>query len=244
MRLRSLLLVGAVALSTTTANAQNWVQDSVEMGTGYANDAFYSLKNGSAKVEPNTNWHLAFQMTPPGPYGNVSVIANQVQGGVNVYSLHMAASTNFATLSAGDTVGKTGPARQLFNSDSTWNLGAFNRLSDPSDLNDYSWGYYDQQDHDVNGDSLYLITITSGSTTEAYKVWIQRFMSYPLDSIHWEFRIAKFVGSQPILIVCLPTITLTPIRSWTASRVEPHGMFFSHVTKNTWQEHLACLTTV
>ena len=196
MRLRSLLLVGAVALSTTTANAQNWVQDSVEMGTGYANDAFYSLKNGSAKVEPNTNWHLAFQMTPPGPYGNVSVIANQVQGGVNVYSLHMAASTNFATLSAGDTVGKTGPARQLFNSDSTWNLGAFNRLSDPSDLNDYSWGYYDQQDHDVNGDSLYLITITSGSTTEAYKVWIQRFMSYPLDSIHWEFRIAKFDGSN------------------------------------------------
>ncbi|RYH41178.1 MAG: pyridoxal-phosphate dependent enzyme, partial [Alcaligenaceae bacterium] len=66
--------------------------------------------------------------------------------------------------------------------------GAFNRMNNPSDLEDYSWGKYDQGDHDVDGDSLYLVTVTSGSTTEAYKVWIQRYDSYPADSIHWEFE--------------------------------------------------------
>jgi hypothetical protein len=52
----------------------------------------------------------------------------------------------------------------------------------------------------VNGDSLYLITVTSGPTTEAYKVWIQRYDSDPADSIHWEFRIAKFDGTEDTTI--------------------------------------------
>src|SRR5215218_5184525 len=98
---RILLFIGALGL-TLQANAQAWVEDSVTMGPGYANDVFYSMKNGSQKVESNMNWHLAFQMTPPGPYGNVSILANHVQGGVNVYPLHMSATMNFATLSALD----------------------------------------------------------------------------------------------------------------------------------------------
>lgn len=200
MRLRSILLTGAVALGTTQVNAQNWVEDTVTMGPGYANDVFYSLKNGSVKTEPNMTWHLAFQTTPQGPYGNVSVFANQVQGGVQIYPLHMSANTHFATLSAADTVGKTAMDQQQFNSDSTWNLGAFNKMNDPADPFDFSWGQYNMGTHDVLGDSLYLVTVTNGPTTEAYKIWIQRYDSSPADSVHWEFRIAKFDGTEDTLI--------------------------------------------
>ncbi len=195
MKLRFTFIAAAFALSTQ-ANAQQWVADSVEMGASYANDIFYSLKNGEVKDVPADNWHLGFQMTPPGPYGNVSVIANQVKGGVSVYSLHLKASTNFTTLTAADTIGKTQAIHALNNADTSWNFGAFNRMNNPADQFDYSWGKYDMTSHDVKGDSLYLITVNN----QAYKVWIMRFDSTPKDSIHWEFRIAKFDGTEDTLI--------------------------------------------
>lgn len=199
MKLRSLLSISAIAFSFQ-AGAQAWVQDSIEMGPGYGSDVFYSLKNGSQKVESNMNWHLAFQMVVPGPYGNVSVLANHVQTGVNVYPLHMSASTSFATLTPADTVGKTAPAQAMYNADTNWNFGAFNKMNDASNPADYSWGIYDQSTHDVNGDSLYLVTVSQGITTNAFKLWIQRFDSYPADSVHWEFRIAALDGTNDTTI--------------------------------------------
>lgn len=190
MKLRALLL-GAFSLSTLAASAQNWVYDSVAMGPGYANDIYYSLRNGIVKTQANTDWHLGFQMTPPGPYGNVSAIANHVQGGVKVYSLHLQASTKFSTLTAADTAGRTGTP--LYNSDTSWNYGAFNQMGNPQNLLDYSWGVYDMNTHNVTGDSLYLIKV--GTSGAAYKVWIQQYISNPADSIRWTFRIAQFDGT-------------------------------------------------
>lgn len=183
------------------ATAQTWVSDSVSMGgmaqgTSYPNDVFYSLRNGVQSTTPNNNWHLAFQMTPPGPYGNVSVLANHAQTGVQVYSLHKKASVSFASLSAADTAGLTGDARQLYNSDTSWNFGAFNRMAQSGNQFDYSWGMYDPSSHHVNGDSLYLIK----ADTSYYKVWIQQYKSTPADTVHWAFRIARLDGSEDTLV--------------------------------------------
>lgn len=199
MRLKSLLFTAAIAFASSAAMAQSWVTDSVTMGPGYANDVFYSLKNGVAGTAANANWHLAFQTTPQGPYGHVSIFANNTHG-VDVYSLHLGAAANFATLSAADTIGKTGPAHQLFNSDSSWNFGALNKMNNPANVFDYSWGFYDQQTHKVIGDSLYLLMINNGATTTAYKLWVKEYISTPIDSIHWLFRIANFDGSEDTTI--------------------------------------------
>jgi len=196
MRLKHLLFAAAATFSLTQAKAQAWVDDSVAMGPNYGNDVFYSMANGAQPAVSNTNWHLAFQMTPPGPYGNVSVFANHVQTGVKVYALHMRAATNFTTLSAMDTVGKTGATRELFNADSSWNYGAFNRLNNASDPFDYSWGTYDINSHNVLGDSLYLVTVPNGSGTEAYKIWIKKYVSTPAAAVEWQVRIAKFDGTK------------------------------------------------
>lgn len=194
MRLKSLLMAGIVALSSP-ASAQGWVDDSVTMGPGYTNDVFYSLKNGVAQSSANTNWHLAFQTIEPGP-GNVSILANHVQAEVKVYSLNMRAATNFTTLTAADTIGKTGIGRELLNTDTNWNFGAFNRLSNPNNAFDFSWGLYNMTSHSVVGDSLYLITIGGTSNMQAYKVWVREYVSTPADSVHWRVRIAKFDGSE------------------------------------------------
>ncbi len=193
MRLKNLLLFGAMA-ATTQVGAQSWIQDTVVMGTGYANDVFYSLQNGSAKTEPSTNWHIAFQMVPQSAYGNVSVYANHVQGGVKVYSLHMTAA-DFTTVADADTVGKTGAMKELLNADTSWNYGAFNKLASSNPF-DYGWGMYDMGTHHVNGDSLFLVNVGSGATMQSYKLTIQQYKSNPSDSVQWIFRVARWDGSD------------------------------------------------
>ena len=194
MRLKTILFAGAVALSITNVKAQGWVEDTITMGPGYGNDVFYSMKNDEAKVSQNNDWHIAFQMTPPGPYGNVSIIANHVQGGVKVYSTHLQASTNFTAVI--DSTGYTGSNKELYNSDESWNFGAFNQMASSSNPFDYSWGMYDLNTHEVNGDSLYLVAIPNA----VYKVWVQRYDSAPADSVHYRFRIAKIDGSEDTTI--------------------------------------------
>jgi len=187
MKLKSLLFIGATALGLN-ASAQTWVADSVEMGAGYTNDVFYSLKNDSISAASNTNWHLAFQTLPPvGASSNVAILANHVMGKVNVYSLHMKASTKFGALTTSDSAGKA----LVYNSDTSWNFGAFNRMNNPSNPFDFSWGLYDVSSHSVVGDSLYLITINN----DAYQVWVQEYKSTPADSISYVVRIAKFDGT-------------------------------------------------
>ncbi len=204
MNFRTLLTGAAMALSFG-ASAQTWVTDSVTMNAGYANDVYYSLQNGTVATPVNNNWHLAFQATPPGPYGTVSILANHVQGAVQVYNLHLSASAKFATLSAADTVGKTAASMQLYNADTNWNYGAFNRTVDPANPFNYSWGTYDMNGgvHNVNGDSVYLLKV--GTTNpEFYKLHIRQYMAYPVDSIKWKFRIAKFDGTGDTSIIIRP----------------------------------------
>ena len=190
MNIKSLLFSAAVACGFS-AQAQTWQTDSITMGQGYAQDVYYSLQNGTVKTESNTNWHMAFQMTPQGQYGNAAVWANHVQGKVEVYSLHLQASTHFASLSSGDTVGKTHPSLALRNDKQSWNKGAFNQLNKSGSPFDYGWGFYDLNTHNLNGDSLFLIKINGA----AYKVWIQEYISTPLAAINWKMRVARFDGA-------------------------------------------------
>ena len=200
MRIRFTLLVIAVVFGIS-AKAQVWTSDSVSMGAqagpppapSYHEDVFYSLKNGTQKNVTNMNWHVAFQMTPQGPYGNVSVFANHAQTKVEVYSMNTSATAKYASLAAGDTVGKMG--KQLYNTDTSWNWGAFNVSTTGNPL-DYGWGVYSISTHHVTGDSLYVLKIGS----QTYKLWIQEYKSTPADSVQWRFRIAKFDGSSDTTI--------------------------------------------
>ena len=190
--MRSLFTFLSLALLGTGASAQTstWQNDSVTMSPGYSQDVYYNMGTGTVASTPNNNWTLAFQMIPQsGPSSNVAIFANQVGGGVDVYSLHYSASAKFASLTAADTVGRTG--NPLYNSITTWATGALNRQNNPANLFDFSWGFYNQSTHNVEGDSLYLLK----TPTATYKLWVQEYKSTPLDSIRYAFRIASFDGT-------------------------------------------------
>lgn len=189
--MKSKLLLFLATVLSFPSFAQVWIQDSVAMGAGYASDVYYSFKNDSIKAATANDWHLSFEMIPiaGGGSGSVGVFANHVAGNVTVYSLQVPASS-FATLAPADTVSKNGP---LLNPDSTWHYGAFNTNLGASPF-DYGWGKYNMGTHHVEGDSIYLVYV--GATP--YKLWIKHYHSNPLDSIYYEFRIAKFDGTDDV----------------------------------------------
>lgn len=218
----------AALAAASGASAQTWVSDSVTMGAGYANDVFYSMHNGAQRTEPNTTWHLAFQVTPQGPYGNVSVLANHVQGNVMVYPLHLSANAKFATLAAADTVGKL--SSPVYNSDTSWNYGAFNQMASSNPFG-FSWGIYDMGTHNVNGDSVYLIRVGTSNVTD-YKVWIKQYVSTPPDSVKWIFRIAKFDGTDDTTMIIRQP--LFPNRLFAYYNVQTKATTDREPSKTTW----------
>ncbi|MFN8208236.1 MAG: HmuY family protein [Bacteroidales bacterium] len=133
--------------------------DSVTMGTGYANDIFYSFSTGIVHVENRTNWDIAFLTEK----WSSSIIIN---GGANLKLFTYPGGDTTAWETAFDTTGILG-WQALNNSDTAWNNSAFeaNQLGHP----DYGWGLYNSISHDVVGDSLYVLQFGNKACK---KIWI------------------------------------------------------------------------
>ena len=56
----------------------------------------------------------------------------------------------------------------LRNSPTAWEEGAFNISVDQSNINDLSWGVYNPSNHNVYGDSLYIIQLADNTYKQLY----------------------------------------------------------------------------
>ncbi|NOU48088.1 MAG: T9SS type A sorting domain-containing protein [Bacteroidales bacterium] len=139
-------------------NAQT--NDTAFMGPQYANDIFYSLENGTVKAEPRNNWELGFYTNT----WSAGIIINDGTG-MKLFTYPKGDTTAWNNV---DTIGIKQWAFS-YNSDTTWEDGAFNRnaLGHP----DYGWGIYNAINHDLVGDSIYVLQLANGSLK---KIWIQR----------------------------------------------------------------------
>lgn len=170
----------------------NPVHDTVTMGPGYANDVFYSMSQGVVKTESRNNWDIAFYTTR----WSAGIIINDGTG-VQLYTYPSGDTTAWASL---DTAGMAGWKR-LYNSDLSWEEGAFNRNS--SGHPDYGWGVYNMITHDVVGDSLYVLRLANGSLR---KIWIQKKRSI---TNTYHFKYANINGSNEVSEV----INVSPFQS-------------------------------
>ncbi len=122
------------------------------MGPGYAQNVWYNLETEAETKATAFGWDLAISMR--GFDG--TIITNPFD------TLFKAVSTlaNFSTVSNTDTLPKLA-SRQVFNSDTTWNRGAFNNNA-VGGVFDYGWGNYNQVTNTVVGDSTYIIKLSTG----------------------------------------------------------------------------------
>lgn len=170
----------------------NPVRDTVTMGPGYANDVFYSMSQGVVKAEPRNNWDIAFYTTR----WSAGIIINDGTG-VQLFTYPGGDTTAWASM---DTTGMNSWKR-LYNSDQSWEEGAFNRNS--SGHPDYGWGVYNMITHDVVGDSLYVLRLANGSLK---KIWIQKKRSI---TNTYTFKYANINGTNEVTEV----VDVTPYQA-------------------------------
>lgn len=159
------------------------VQDSVVMGPQYANDVYYSFRDGVVSTAPRANWDIGFQTS----VYSATIITNGAKP-VLLYTYPYADTAGWSTV---DTTGIS-YYTVLYDSEHDWEEGAFNRLSGGHP--DYGWGKYNMVTHDVVGDSIYIVKLADGS---ARKLWILRKNS--LENTY-HFKYANIDGSNEVLV--------------------------------------------
>ncbi|MBL7919952.1 MAG: T9SS type A sorting domain-containing protein [Bacteroidia bacterium] len=148
-----LLSIGLIALFTMGSRAQIII-DTVSVGAGYANQKYYSLQNDEQGTQGKDNWDIGFEIT--GYAG--TILANTQKANFTVYKAPYSIA-NYAII---DTTGIISWP-MLYNSDQTWDVGAFNRGANPFNSNDLGWGVYDVNTHIITGDSCYVIKLSAAS---------------------------------------------------------------------------------
>jgi hypothetical protein len=130
------------------------------MGANYTNDIYYKLDSGIVATVPRNNWDIAFHISSM----SSTILTN---GGNNIvlYAYPGGDTTAWRTVD----VTNIGSWKALYNSDTTWTMGAFERNSKMHP--DYGWGVYNSTSHDVVGDSLFVIKLSGG---QLKKIWIHR----------------------------------------------------------------------
>ncbi len=176
-QLLSLLLINALAVSS---NAQTII-DTVSIGAGYANQKWYSLQNDEqGSTQSKDNWDIAFEITG----FSASILANDQKTNLVVYKAPYSVA-NYNTI---DTAG-INSWKKLYNSDTTWEVGAFNKggvFANPFYL---GWGTYDVSTHIITGDSCYVIKLSATS-----------FKKIKIDNLSggiYSFSYANIDGSSP-----------------------------------------------
>jgi hypothetical protein len=171
---------------TLTGNSGSEI---ITMGSGYANDIYYSMANGVVSTVPRSNWDIAFET---GTWTSTIIINSGA--GIKLYTYPDGDISSWNSVNINSIVNW----KEMYNSDTTWNFGAFERnaLGHP----DYGWGIYNSVTHDVVGDSLFMIQLADQSYK---KLWIKKKAS--VDNVYI-FQFANIDGSGLVLdtVDCKP----------------------------------------
>jgi hypothetical protein len=143
--------------NTTEPDPPISLADSISMGSGYADEVYYSLENGIVLASSRSAWDIAFSTDPM----SSTILSNEGYG-VEVYTYPSGDQT------AWDAIDTTGISEwpAMYNSDTSWYYGAFDR--NDTGHPDYGWGVYNTQTHDVMGDSLFIIKTSDGSMKKIF----------------------------------------------------------------------------
>lgn len=142
------------------------VEDSIRMGASYANEMYLKLEDGTRTTHPANSWHIGFATSAY----SVAVVSNpglpspgMGQAGISISVYPNGDASAFASV---DTTGfYTWP--KLYNDSLDYEVGAFNQSTNGTQF-DYGWGQYNSINHQITGDSLYIVKI--GSDCYKFKI--------------------------------------------------------------------------
>lgn len=175
--MKKIILGLSILFSGAIATAQV-ITDTVSLGAGYANQAWYSLNTGDKLVASKAEWDIAFDCSSFG----YSILTNSANG-VTLWNYSSADTSGWATV---DTTGISAWEKR-YNGDTSWEDGAFSRYGSANQF-DVGWGIYSTLTHFIVGDSIQIIKLANG----AYKkISIQGLVSGA-----FRFKYANLDGSD------------------------------------------------
>lgn len=183
--MRKAYLASGMVLACLAASSQTTMSDSVLLGANSSNMVFYSLSSGTRQSGSAQDWDLQFGTN----FMSASIRINDgISNAANValYKLQNSDTANWGY--PADTSAMT----RLFNSDTTWETGAFNNQQLPC-LNpayNFGWGCYDGSTHHVTGSEIFVIKTIGGSYKQ---IWV-RLLNGTTNT--YEIRLADLNGSN------------------------------------------------
>jgi hypothetical protein len=185
------LLVKIIGFSQTA--------DSVTMLPGTALDVYYNLATGHKDTVRNNNWHIAFSVRkaqPPLKTMQAATILVNDGRSVELYK----SSTLISDWNKFDTSGwSTWP--HTYNSDSSWDVGAFNQDRSMTNPFDYGWGQYNMGTKDVNGSNIWIVAITTSPNPSAPKTLKKLAIHKISYDTSWIFSFSNVDGSDSTTLV-------------------------------------------
>ncbi|PHR49815.1 MAG: hypothetical protein COA32_01390 [Fluviicola sp.] len=151
--MKKITTISLVTLMMSSTIGQE-VTETVTIESGQTNQTWYSLENGTQGTALAGEWDLAFDVSSS--FGT-SIHANTASG-VSVWVYQNGDIDDWSTI---DTAGFS-TWSSLYNSDTSWALGAFDVTANPSDAFDVGWGIYNSITHVISGDSIHIIELANG----------------------------------------------------------------------------------
>jgi hypothetical protein len=140
-----LFLMLAMAACKKDNNTNSYKEVTVDMESNQGSDVYYSMANGAVNTVDRNDWDIAFSV----PLQTATILINEGKG----LELYCVGDTNaWGSVSANSITG----LKSRLNNKSDWTIGAFNQYSNA--WYNYGWGtYHKDGDHNVGGDSIYII---------------------------------------------------------------------------------------
>ena len=168
--------------------------DSLISGAGYANDVYYSLKDGVVATRLRNEWDLAFT--------TLSQTASILVNSGNKDSLFVWQDGSAADFNSASTLNLSKNLATNLNDSSWYNSSAFEQNIVPENIYDAGWGIYNSSTHDVVGDSVYILKLTDGS----YKKIVILKRSGAAGSTHdFTVKIADLAADAVAETITIPT---------------------------------------
>ncbi len=169
-------ILSNLLLFATVLSAQT--KDTVSTGAGYASIVFYNFETDKETRAAATSWDLAISVRQQ----DAAVFINPIS------EAYRAVNSGAKWTDVKDTLSATA-ANFLYNSDTTWFVGALNSTRDLAQQFDYGWGTYNGVTRNVIGDSVYLVKTAS-------RTWKKLFIEKIVGDSAYTLKFANLDGSD------------------------------------------------
>jgi hypothetical protein len=188
----------------------------VAMGSNSLSDVYYSLANGEVNTINRSDWDIAFSV----PLQTATVLINEGAG----VELFCVGDTGDWSIVDENSIDGISPR---YNDKSNWFTGAFN--VNASGFPNYGWGTYHfgNPDHNVGGDSLYVIKLSDGSLK---KLMIRAKLGMTAASV---IRWANLDGSDES-IDTIPTAGVANTRHFVYYSLTEKSLVEAEPDKSAW----------